>query len=129
MIWQVKFNFSLNMKPPYSSHIASVQQPSTNNKFYNTLLQIEPVIEKGNEALVHHIIVYACWGVTDMHIRNTNKTSGVCSTAEMPEFESSCRNLFHAWAVGAGVSRYLEHKSSNLVAWSCGTFLSWLQCW
>ncbi|KAF6023516.1 hypothetical protein EB796_018164 [Bugula neritina] len=28
------------------------------------ILSIEPLITEGNEALVHHMLLYACWGVT-----------------------------------------------------------------
>ena len=76
------------------------------------LLQVEPVIQKGHESLVHHLIIYACWGVSDMHIKNTNKTSGICSTPEMPEFSTSCQSLVHAWAIGGGVSRLPSQRYS-----------------
>ena len=60
-------------------------------------------MQPGNEALVHHIVLYGCSGVEKEHLRNNNKTEGECSTSEMPEFEMSCRNTIYAWAVGGGV--------------------------
>ena len=80
---------------------------------------MEPLIEPGNEAIVHHATIYACWNVTMEHVRNQNKTGGVCFTDEMPEFLNSCRKIIHAWAVGGSVSltfqtwmhfRYIKHK-------------------
>ena len=60
-------------------------------------------MQEGNEALVHHVVIYGCWGVDNKHLRNSNKTEGLCYTAEMPEFEKSCRSTIYAWAVGGGV--------------------------
>jgi len=62
------------------------------------------MITEGNEALVHHILLFACWGVDKEHLRNNNKTKGVCNTPEMPEFASSCFNMEYAWAIGGSVS-------------------------
>jgi len=62
------------------------------------------LITEGNEALVHHMVFYACWGVDKEHLRNNNKTEGICATPEMPEFESSCYNVEYTWAIGGSVS-------------------------
>jgi len=53
---------------------------------------------------VHHILVYGCWDVDKEHIVNNTKTEGVCNTAEMPEFEDSCRSVVFAWAIGGTVN-------------------------
>ena len=81
------------------------------SKFVSVLvcvLQIETILQEGNEALVHHIVLYGCWGIEDAHLRDNNKTEGVCFTSEMPEFEDSCRSTLHAWAVGGGVSKTFQ---------------------
>jgi len=64
------------------------------------IVSVDPIITPGNEGLVHHILVYACWGVADEHLRGNNKTEGVCFGEEMPEFFGSCRSVFVAWAIG-----------------------------
>lgn len=69
------------------------------------LPQVEPLVTPGNEGIVHHIVIYACWGVENEHIVGNNKTEGVCFTDAMPEFFGSCRSVFYAWAIGGSVSK------------------------
>ena len=66
-------------------------------------IKIAPIIQEGHEALVHHFIIFACWGVDKEHLRNNNKTEGLCNTAEMPEFAENCESPLYCWAVGGGV--------------------------
>ncbi|KAF6023515.1 moxd1 [Bugula neritina] len=73
------------------------------------ILSIEPLITEGNEALVHHMVFFACWGVDKEHLKNNNKTEGVCNTSEMPEFASSCFNMEYAWAVGGSKFYWPAH--------------------
>ena len=61
--------------------------------------QVEPIITPGNEGIVHHMLIYSCWGLTNEHIVNNERTEGRCTTAEMPEFYDNCRHSYHAWAV------------------------------
>ena len=51
------------------------------------------------------MLIYSCWGLTNEHIVNNERTEGRCTTAEMPEFYDNCRHSYHAWAIGGSVSR------------------------
>ena len=61
---------------------------------------MEPIIQAGHEALVHHIILYACY----QEINDTwNGHTGQCYTTDMTEF-SDCQAILGAWAIGGPVS-------------------------
>jgi len=62
------------------------------------------VVQSGNEGFVHHVIVYACYNISQKHLQNITLTGGICRTAEMPEYWNSCRHIIYAWAVGGTVS-------------------------
>ncbi|XP_067938800.1 DBH-like monooxygenase protein 1 homolog [Watersipora subatra] len=68
----------------------------------------EPVITEGNEGLVHHIIMYACYGLTEELVGNYSKIGSLCTAAEMPEFSSFCNAIVMGWAVGGGTVYYPE---------------------
>ena len=56
---------------------------------------------EGNDAHVHHLLIYLCDGVNDTHVGN----GGECDEG-VPEAVSACRGgtLIAAWAVGGEVS-------------------------
>ncbi|XP_078511753.1 putative DBH-like monooxygenase protein 2 [Lissotriton helveticus] len=58
------------------------------------IIKFEPAIQKGNENLVHHIIVYGCPNAT-----NVSVPQGICmnNTEFFP-----CRQVIVGWAVGGG---------------------------
>ena len=64
-------------------------------------LQFSPVVTEGNEAHVHHLLVYVCDSINDTHLGN----GGVCEDG-VPEAVAACRNgvIIAAWAVGGEVS-------------------------
>ena len=78
-----------------------------NFHIYPTIaFQIEPIVQKGNEALVHHIVVYECESnFNESHIN----TSGSCEDPAMPVHIKQCkgRNSVYAWAIGGKVSYYM----------------------
>ncbi|KAF6023519.1 moxd1 [Bugula neritina] len=92
-----------------ASKIPDESLPNDLQYFDLNVTDIEPMITEGNEALVHHILLFACWGVDKEHLRNNNKTKGVCNTPEMPEFASSCFNMEYAWAIGGSKFYWPAH--------------------
>ncbi|XP_067947435.1 DBH-like monooxygenase protein 1 homolog [Watersipora subatra] len=66
------------------------------------IISIEPFISEGSEGLIHHILLFACYGLSEERIRNNNKTEGICYTDEMPEFSDNCFTTIHGWANGGG---------------------------
>ena len=61
--------------------------------------QYEPVIQPGNEGIVHHIAVSTCFGdVPDEH----DGTAWDCIEDIMPDYQ--CGNVMFVWAVGGNVN-------------------------
>ena len=65
--------------------------------------QITPVVTEGNEAYVHHMVIYECYGLNDTHVGQ----SGVC-IGEISNSIQQCRagTTLAGWAVGGGVSKF-----------------------
>ncbi|EDV25403.1 uncharacterized protein TRIADDRAFT_55464 [Trichoplax adhaerens] len=61
------------------------------------VIRLTPKIQKGNEGLVHHILIYDC--TFEEHLHGTSED---CDSANMPEGLGDCRGatLLAAWAVG-----------------------------
>ena len=78
-------------------------------------MQYEPVVTEGNEAYVHHLLLYGCWNLNETHLRDSNRTHGRCYTSEMPENSDSCRMLSYAWAIGGTVSIDKKQDGSIIV--------------
>ena len=74
--------------------------------FLYHISQVEPLIEKANLGLVHHVVLYGCYDDVDReHYFKKNKTGFDCiNTANMPPDVNSCRTSIFAWGVGGGVS-------------------------
>ena len=64
------------------------------------VLQVSPLVDEGNEAHVHHMLVYLC------NELNTTDPDGPCHTVS--ESLSNCLSglLIGAWAVGGEVGSY-----------------------
>ncbi|XP_064598425.1 DBH-like monooxygenase protein 1 [Liolophura sinensis] len=70
------------------------------------VIKVEPIIQPGNEQLVHHIVLYAC------PIGTANETAGQggpCWANFMPPAWRGCVSTIFAWAVGAGPLYLPEH--------------------
>ena len=81
-------------------------------------LQIAPLIKKGNEALVHHFVVYEC--VTNIAPHHMNQT-GPCDNPAMPKTIRHCRgkSSMYAWAVGGKVTdTLLVVKQFSCTPWA-----------
>jgi len=60
-------------------------------------VKIEPVVQKGNEKYVHHMILYACGEpLTQFDYGEEHR----CYDYENFQDAMTCRAIFHAWAVG-----------------------------
>ena len=66
------------------------------------LFQFGPVLTEGNEAYVHHLLIYQCNGLIDTHVGN----SGECH--EMAGEIQACRGgiIVALWVTGLEVSHY-----------------------
>ena len=65
------------------------------------IVKFEPIVEEGNEGLVHHLLAYAChdWMVRD----GDAGTEGLCDNAFQNMPANQCRGgqMIYAWAIGA----------------------------
>ena len=72
--------------------------------------QFSPVVTKGNEAQVHHLLIYLCSGINDTHVGN----GGDCDDGVANEVQE-CRGetLIAGWAVGGEVRMYVILHPDN----------------
>ena len=74
------------------------------------ILQLSPIITEGNEAHVHHLVIYLCAGLNDTHVG----TSKVCTEGVGDEV-NACRGriIIGAWTIGGEVSlnNYLQYTT------------------
>lgn len=62
--------------------------------------QIEPLIQRGHENLVHHILLYQC----DSSLDETDLKRGhECFHPNMPDSFITCETVVFAWAIGGEV--------------------------
>ena len=64
------------------------------------VLQVSPLVDEGNEAHVHHMLVYLC------NELNTTDPDGPCHTVSDSLTNCFSGLLIGAWAVGGEVSFY-----------------------
>ena len=71
-------------------------------------MQVEPLIQKENLGIVHHILVYGCFDNIDReHYFTSNKTGYDCFEGNMPRDMDACRAPINAWAIGGDVCAFL----------------------
>ena len=69
---------------------------------------------EGNEAHVHHLIIYLCSSVNETHVGN----GGECDSSVGSDIVEVCRNglIIAAWAVGGEVSSLFTFTTSTIAA-------------
>ncbi|XP_008559438.1 dopamine beta-hydroxylase isoform X2 [Microplitis demolitor] len=67
------------------------------------VLQFGPVIQSGNEHLVHHMEVFHCAGAPNSIIPFYN---GPCDAKDRPQATQVCKKVLAAWAMGADAFIY-----------------------
>eukprot|EP00069_Balaena_mysticetus_P010899 bmy_20870T0 len=68
------------------------------------LIEYEPIVTEGNEALVHHMEVFQCAA----EFESFPHFSGPCDSKMKPERLNYCRHVLAAWALGAKAFYYPE---------------------
>uniref|UniRef100_A0A7E4VLN4 Tyramine beta-hydroxylase n=1 Tax=Panagrellus redivivus TaxID=6233 RepID=A0A7E4VLN4_PANRE len=66
------------------------------------IIQLEPIITKGNEHIVHHMEVYHCVYETDA----AEEYNGNCNADDKPKMAHMCSKVIAAWAMGADTLYY-----------------------
>lgn len=73
--------------------------------FVVVALQFEPYIQKGNEGIVHHFVVYECHGkFNDSHYG----TGYDCTVPNMPFKKCLSPNMVAVWGIGGEVGLNLQ---------------------
>ena len=74
--------------------------------FYQHFPQVDPIIQKGHEGLVHHIVLYEC---SHDFPRAFLNHSGHCFENSAPRAVMKCagESIMAAWAIGGGVTNCL----------------------
>uniref|UniRef100_A0A8C4S9T8 DOMON domain-containing protein n=1 Tax=Erpetoichthys calabaricus TaxID=27687 RepID=A0A8C4S9T8_ERPCA len=75
-----------------------VQLPSFSQK--NHIIRIDPLIQKGNEDLVHHMLLYTCPFDKMIYL------DGECYVSPKSTTFHLCQVVFAAWAVGGGAFEF-----------------------
>ncbi|XP_011846927.1 PREDICTED: dopamine beta-hydroxylase isoform X2 [Mandrillus leucophaeus] len=68
------------------------------------IVKYEPIVTKGNEALVHHMEIFQCAPEMD----NIPHFNGPCDSKMKPDRLNYCRHVLAAWALGAKAFYYPE---------------------
>ncbi|XP_033106208.1 DBH-like monooxygenase protein 1 homolog [Anneissia japonica] len=65
------------------------------------LFRFDTIIQKGHEALVHHMVLVGCRG-------NVSSITGWSNICDRDKF-MQCTEILYAWAIGAGTFEFPEH--------------------
>ncbi|KAL4649087.1 DBH-like monooxygenase protein 1 isoform X1 [Arapaima gigas] len=77
------------------------------------IIRIEPLIERGHENLVHHILLYQC----DSSLNETEVDLGhECYHPNMPDSFLTCETVLFAWAIGGEGFTYPPHAGFSIGA-------------
>ncbi|KAL1254708.1 hypothetical protein QQF64_016937 [Cirrhinus molitorella] len=75
------------------------------------IIRIEPVIQKGHENLVHHILLYQC----DSNLNKSEINRGhECYHPNMPDSFFTCETVLFAWAIGGEGFTYPPHVGMSI---------------
>uniref|UniRef100_A0A8C2IDW6 Monooxygenase, DBH-like 1 n=1 Tax=Cyprinus carpio TaxID=7962 RepID=A0A8C2IDW6_CYPCA len=75
------------------------------------IIRIEPMIQKGHENLVHHILLYQC----DSNLNKSEIDRGhECYHPNMPDSFFTCETVLFAWAIGGEGFTYPPHAGMSI---------------
>ncbi|XP_028653745.2 DBH-like monooxygenase protein 1 homolog [Erpetoichthys calabaricus] len=75
------------------------------------IIRIEPLIQKGHENLIHHILLYQC----DSNLNESEVGMGhECYHPNMPDSFLTCESVFFAWAIGGQSFSYPDHVGLSI---------------
>ncbi|XP_027032512.1 DBH-like monooxygenase protein 1 homolog isoform X1 [Tachysurus fulvidraco] len=75
------------------------------------VIKIEPLIQKGHENLVHHILLYQC----DSSLNESELKMGhECFHPNMPDSFITCQTVIFAWAIGGEGFTYPQHAGMSI---------------
>ncbi|XP_073529316.1 DBH-like monooxygenase protein 1 isoform X1 [Phyllobates terribilis] len=75
------------------------------------IIKVEPLIQKGHESLVHHILLYEC----DREAGdNVLEYGHECYHPNMPDVFLTCETVLYAWAIGGEGFTYPPHVGLSI---------------
>ncbi|KAI5627751.1 DBH-like monooxygenase protein 1-like isoform X1, partial [Silurus asotus] len=75
------------------------------------VVKVEPLIQKGHENLVHHILLYQC----DSTLNESELETGhECFHPNMPDSFMTCQTVIFAWAIGGEGLTYPSHVGMSI---------------
>nr|XP_033780953.1 DBH-like monooxygenase protein 2 isoform X3 [Geotrypetes seraphini] len=105
----VSYNITMNNytvpAQPTTYGCAFVPLPNVNGKHH--IYKIEPLIQAGNELLVHHILLYACPNNTNISI-----APGECYNTNPLFFQ--CLQVINVWAVGGKAFQFPDNVGLSI---------------
>ncbi|KAI4539263.1 hypothetical protein MJG53_008994 [Ovis ammon polii x Ovis aries] len=75
------------------------------------VIKVEPVIQKGHESLVHHILLYQCSSNFSDSVLDDGHE---CYHPNMPDAFLTCETVIFAWAIGGEGFSYPPHVGLSL---------------
>ncbi|XP_077989863.1 DBH-like monooxygenase protein 1 homolog [Glandiceps talaboti] len=75
------------------------------------MIKYEPIIQEGNEALVHHILMYQCFHSID---EKYDRSGHECYQPNMPANMTLCTTIIISWAIGGGAFHLPEEAGFSL---------------
>ncbi|XP_017887322.1 tyramine beta-hydroxylase [Ceratina calcarata] len=75
------------------------------------ILQFGPIIQTGNDHLVHHMEVFHCAGPPSLQVPMYD---GPCDAANRPDKTQICKKVLAAWAMGADAFVYPEEAGLSI---------------
>ncbi|KAG0423362.1 hypothetical protein HPB47_000878 [Ixodes persulcatus] len=104
-----KFVNFLNEKVPVPSdettYWCTMHKLPSDFRYKRHIVRYEANVQKGNEALVHHMELFHCEVPPDQDLPAWN---GPCHSPEKPEILERCKRVIAAWAMGAPPLAYPE---------------------
>lgn len=70
------------------------------NQFPVSFKQVEPLIQKDHESMVHHILLYQCSSTLNDSVLDYGHE---CYHPNMPDAFLTCETVIFAWAIGGEV--------------------------
>ncbi|XP_034951630.1 MOXD1 homolog 1 [Chelonus insularis] len=98
--WDVKLNqFTVDDKQETIYWCKIFTAPALEKKHH--MIGYEPLVEKGNEGLVHHMILYECTSTSQQLGQYSRVVGGPCHSSTTPPEWDSCIQPVVAWARGS----------------------------
>ncbi|XP_058803916.1 MOXD1 homolog 1 [Phymastichus coffea] len=106
--WDVKLNqFTVSNTSDTIYWCKIFRAPKLNRKHH--MIGYSPIIEKANEALVHHVILYECSSTNSILAEHARLAGAHCYSPTMPKEWDSCLQPVLAWARGSRGEWLPEH--------------------